>query len=91
MELSSAKCRSEQARHLERSLNDPLANRRIVAARAAEAWGLEALRAEEREAKNPAKLSKADAEIARQFAEEANAENKDFEIRPTLPGQEHHS
>ena len=76
MQLSAAKCRSEQARHLERSLNDPLANRRIIAATAAEAWGLEALRAEEREAKNPTSLSKEDAEIVRQFAEEADAESK---------------
>ena len=91
MKLNSAKCRSEQARHLEWSLNDLLTNRRIVVARAAEAWGLEALRAEEREAKKPARLSKVDAEIARIFAEEANAETKSFAIRTTLPRQEHHS
>jgi hypothetical protein len=76
VQLSAAKCRSEQVRHLERSLNDLLANRRIIAATAAEAWGLEALRAEEREAENPTSLSKEDAEIVRQFAEEADAESK---------------
>lgn len=75
MELSAANCRTEQARQLERSLNDPLPNRRVIAARAAEAWGLEALRADEREAKQPGALSKEDADIARQFAEEANGDS----------------
>nr|WP_237392368.1 hypothetical protein [Aurantiacibacter rhizosphaerae] len=77
--MSAEKCRSEQARHLERAVNDPLANRRIIAATAAEAWGLEALRAEEREAKSPTSLSKEDAEILRQFAEEANGESKKYQ------------
>ena len=74
MELSAANCRAEQARHLELCLNDPLPNRRIIAARAAEAWGLEALQAEEREARHPRALSKEDSEIARQFAAEANGD-----------------
>lgn len=75
MELSAANCRAEQARHLERSLNDPLPNRRVIAARAAEAWGLEALQAEEREAQHPRVISKEDAEIARQFAAEGNGDS----------------
>ncbi len=75
MQLSAANCRAEQARHLKLSREDPLPNRRIVAAKAADAWGQEVLRAEEREAKHPAALSKEDAEFARQFAEEADLES----------------
>lgn len=75
MQISATKCRAEKARHLERSLNDPLPNRRAIAAKAAEAWGIEELRAEEREAKHSAPLSKEDSEIARQFAEEKLAED----------------
>jgi len=51
-----------------------LPNRWVIAARAAEAWGLEVLRAEEREAKHSRALSEGDTEIARQFAEEANGD-----------------
>lgn len=76
MQLSAANCRIEQDRQLERSLNDPLPNRRVIAARAAEAWGLEAVRAEEREAKQSGALSEEDTEIARQFAEEIAAQSK---------------
>ena len=76
MHISAATCRAEQARQLERSLNDELPNRRVIAARAAEAWGLEALQAEKREARHPAALSEEDAEIAREFAEEKNDESK---------------
>lgn len=75
MKLSAAHCLAQQACHLERSLNDPLPNRRIIAARAAVAWGLEALQAEEREAQHPRPLSKEDSEIARQFAAEANGDS----------------
>ena len=53
------------------SKTDPLLNRRIIAATAAEAWGKEADRADEREAKGIRHLSKEDAEIAREFADEA--------------------
>lgn len=74
MQLTAANCRAEQARHLKRSREDALPNRRLIAAKAAEAWGVEALRAEEREGKHPAALSTQDSEIARQFAEEADAE-----------------
>lgn len=71
MQLSAANCRAEEARYLERSVSDPLPNRRLIAATAAEAWGNEALRAEDREADQPAVLSEEDAEFARQFAEES--------------------
>lgn len=64
-------CRAEQARQIGLSASDPLANRRKIAATAAEAWGKEAVLADEREAKGGAPLSTEDAEIAREFAEEA--------------------
>lgn len=71
MTLSAAQCRSEQARHLKMSLDDPLLSRRAISLKAAAAWGLEAARADLREAKGSAILSSEDAEFARQFAEEA--------------------
>jgi len=70
--LTPAKCRAEQARQLELSKTDPLLNRRNIAAKAAEAWGAEALRAEEQESESPSWLSKEDAEFAREFADEAD-------------------
>lgn len=72
MRMTAANCRAEQARQLDLSINDPLLNRRTIAATAAQAWGKEAARAEEREAEEPAPLSKEDAEIAREFADEAD-------------------
>ncbi len=74
MRLTAEKCRAEQARQLDLSLNDPLPNRRRIAATAAEAWGKEAIRAEEHEADATAPLSQEDAEIAQEFAEEAKGE-----------------
>lgn len=71
MRMTAAKCRAEQARQLDLSINDPLLNRRAIAATAAQAWAKEAARAEEREADQPTPLSKEDAEIAREFADEA--------------------
>jgi len=53
-------------------LTEPLLNRRGIAATAAEAWGKEAARAEERETKGSTPLSREDADIAREFACEAN-------------------
>ncbi|GAA4042979.1 hypothetical protein [Parerythrobacter jejuensis] len=55
------------------SLTEPLRNRRNIAATAARAWEAEADRAEEREAKVSIPLSKEDADIAREFVDEANA------------------
>ncbi|MXP15633.1 hypothetical protein GRI44_12830 [Altererythrobacter confluentis] len=79
MQLSGANCRSEQARCLKESINDPLANRCKIAVIVAEAWGKEALLAHQREAKLLAILSDADIAIARQFAEEAqNQENTGY-------------
>lgn len=75
MRLTAAKCRTEQARQLDLSVSEQLANRRRIAVKAAAAWGEEALRAEEREAVKSTPLSKEDTEFARQFADEANDES----------------
>lgn len=67
----AATCRAEQARQIEVSKNHPLSNRRIIAAKAAYAWEKEALLAEERESDGPNHLSKQDAAIAQEFADDA--------------------
>nr|WP_137676849.1 hypothetical protein [Parerythrobacter lutipelagi] len=74
MRLTAERCRAEQARQLELSVSDPLVNRRKIAAKAAEAWGKEAARAEKHEAGVPEALSKEDTEIADEFASEALAQ-----------------
>jgi hypothetical protein len=51
MELSSNKCRAQEAIQWERAKSEPLKNVRIVARRAAIAWGHEAEGAEQREAR----------------------------------------
>ena len=76
MSLTAARCRAEQARHLKRSLEDPLFNRRKIAAQAADAWNKEALRAEEKESRPDRILSKEDAKIAQQFADEDAADGR---------------
>ena len=69
MRVKASTCREQEARQLDLAANDPLESRRIVAAAAAKAWGLEAIQAEKREAGD-----KVDAEIAREFAEETEAD-----------------
>lgn len=51
MELTSAQCRAQEAIQWERAKSEPLENVRIVALRAAIAWGHEATAAEQREAR----------------------------------------
>jgi len=51
MELTSALCRAQEAIQWERAKSEPLENVRIVALRAAIAWGQEATAAEQREAR----------------------------------------
>lgn len=51
MELTSDQCRAEEAIQWERAQSEPLENVRIVALRAAIAWGHEATAAEQREAR----------------------------------------
>ena len=49
MQISSAFCRTQQANHVRRAAESPLANVRAIATGAAAAWGIEALSAERRE------------------------------------------
>jgi hypothetical protein len=50
MELTSAQCRDQEAIQWKRAKDEPLENVRIVALKAAIAWGQEAVVAERREA-----------------------------------------
>ncbi len=70
MRVKASTCREQEARQLDLAANDPLESRRIVAAAAAKAWGLEAIQAEKREAGHLSPRDKLDAEIAQEFAEE---------------------
>ncbi|WP_417593847.1 hypothetical protein [Parasphingorhabdus sp.] len=74
MRVKAATCREQEARQLDLAANDPLESRRIVAAAAAKAWGLEAIQAEKREAGHLSPRDKLDAEIALEFAEETEAD-----------------
>ena len=74
MRLKAAICREQEARQLALSISDPLESRRKIAARAAKVWGQEAIEAEKREAGYVQPQDKADANITREFAEEAEAE-----------------
>lgn len=51
MELSSTFCRVQETNQRDRAANAMLENIRVIAARAATAWGVEALSAERREAR----------------------------------------
>lgn len=51
MQNSSAFCRKQQAHHQQRAAESMLTNVRQIATRAAAAWGLEALSAENHEAR----------------------------------------
>jgi hypothetical protein len=51
MELTSDQCRAQETIQWERAKSEPLENVRIVALRAAIAWGSEATAAEQREAR----------------------------------------
>lgn len=51
MELSSTFCRTQESYHRDREASAILENIRVVAGRAASAWGLEARCAERREAR----------------------------------------
>ena len=74
MRVKAETCREQQAIQLALATSDPLESRRKVAAAAAKAWGLEAIQAEKREAGHLSSRDKLDAEIALEFAEEADAE-----------------
>lgn len=51
MELTSEQCREQEAIQAKRAKDEPLENVRIIAVRAAIAWGREAVAAERREAR----------------------------------------
>ena len=74
MRVKAATCREQEARQLDLAANDPLETRRIVAAAAAKAWGLEAIQAEKREAGHLSPRDKLDAEITSEFADENEAD-----------------
>ena len=57
MQLSSALCRAQEAHHRTRAAGAELENVRNIANSAAAAWGLEALSAERREARNTARAT----------------------------------
>lgn len=74
MRLASAKCREQQAIQLEIAKNDPLENRRKIAAAAAKAWGVEAEQAENYESGQLNHSEKEDDQIRREFADETDEE-----------------
>lgn len=74
MRLSAAICRAQEARQIVIAATDPLESRRKIAAMAAKSWGLEAIEAEKREGGHIDPIDKLDAEITREFADEADAE-----------------
>lgn len=74
MRLASTKCREQEAIQLEIAKNDPLENRRKIAADAAKAWGIEAQQAENYEAGQLSHSEKEDDQIRREFAEETDEE-----------------
>ncbi|MBB5686393.1 hypothetical protein [Sphingobium boeckii] len=72
MNNSAATCRAQEAHHLKIAEASELANVRNIALAAATAWGHEAVWAEKRESGSVNRLSAADAEIAREFQEDAD-------------------
>jgi len=52
LDVSSALCRAQEAAQRDRAATSPLVNVRIQAEKAAIAWGVEALAAEQREARH---------------------------------------
>ena len=77
MRVKATICRAQEAHQLHLATHDPLESRRIIAAAAAKAWGLEAIQAEKREAGILNPLEKLDADITREFADEESAEKED--------------
>ncbi|HTU12143.1 MAG TPA: hypothetical protein VMG08_14725 [Allosphingosinicella sp.] len=61
---SSSTCRAQEAYHRDRAVQTPLENVRLIAERAAAAWGLEGAAAERREARQVKVRLVADAALA---------------------------
>jgi hypothetical protein len=74
MRVSAAICRDQEAHQRRIAETHSLESRRNIAALAAAAWEVKALAAEKREAGILHPLEKLDAEITREFADEAKAE-----------------
>lgn len=79
---SAAVCLVQQAYHQDRALHAALANERIVSAKAATAWGAEAVLAESREERYEKTRATAESiltkqQLADEFAERRLCENPD--------------
>lgn len=74
MRISADVCREQEAHQRRIADTHSLASRRNIAALAAAAWAVKAVAAEKREAGTLDPLEKLDAEIRREFSEEALAE-----------------
>lgn len=80
MELSSNMCRAQEAAQRVRAASAPLENVRIVAERAANAWGQEAIEAERREARRA--RTRAVAELALLEKQRSNDDEQEFSENP---------
>jgi len=76
MTMSAAIYRAQEAIQLDLAKNDPLENRRKIAAGAAKVWAREAMVAEWRESGRKGVFTRLDAEITAEFAEEADDRKK---------------
>lgn len=74
MRVSAATCREQEAHQRRIAETHSLESRRSIAALAASTWSVKAIAAEKREAGTLEPLEKLDAEITREFADEAIAE-----------------
>ena len=74
MHVKADYCRLQETYQMNLAANDPLESRRTVATAAAQAWKLEAIKSEKREAKTVERLIELDAKSTCEFAEEAIAE-----------------
>jgi hypothetical protein len=76
MRVSAAVCREQEALQRQIAASDSLESRRNIASVAAAAWAVKALAAEKREAGHLDPIDKLDADITREFADEAEAESQ---------------
>ena len=76
MQHSSAFCQAQQAHHIQRASESALTNVRSIAARAAAAWGVEAMSAERREERDAKRRDEARAQSAL-AADNSFSENPD--------------
>lgn len=74
MHVKADYCRLQEAYQLNLAAHDPVESRRIAALAAAEAWRLEAIKSEKREAKTMEPLVKRDAKITCEIVKESMVE-----------------